>query len=467
MSDSMMPLMLTAAGLVIVMLGFFRIRQRQRHAREIDQLRQRMNRSDDQRRIAEQRYRDERGEAAMVTAAFEKIPLAVVVLSDRGYVRRINPAATDLLSIDAPSSDDDKSWRLIERIREPELIDAIAATTSDRPQSFEFERIIDETHIAPTQIATTQIAPTQIVGKDAAVRHVVGVAAKLDDDGVVVWFSSDDDRRVIESRRRDMIANLSHELKTPLSAVKGYAETAAVAIEDDDGESATYFLGQLRTQCVRLEQLIGDMLQMARMQSESATPVIDRFGLAGVIGDAMDAVSVIAESKRIVIDVETSMPVDVRSDREAVLTVVGNLLSNAVRYTAAEGKVKIGWTAQPGWFNVWVCDNGVGIDEADRERIFQRFYRVRRIGRVDRHKPGGDGDGNDHGGTGIGLSIVRTLVQRLGGSVTVQSEVGVGSRFEVRLPDVATDRPGDVATDRPGDVVTDRPGGVGMDHTGG
>jgi two-component system phosphate regulon sensor histidine kinase PhoR len=222
--------------------------------------------------------------------------------------------------------------------------------------------------------------------------------------------------------RREFVANISHELKTPLAAIKGYAETVELAIKDDP-DAAVHFMSQIGTQCLRLERLISDMMQLARAQAGRSHMKISSVSLGDIVTESIESYQPIAESKKIELTV-VPPPAEavVRSDPEAMLTIANNLIGNAIYYTPAGGQVRV-YCREAG--NCWalaVEDTGVGIPESEQKRIFERFYRV------EKSRSSADG------GTGIGLSIVKNLTVTLGGEVRVSSNPGEGSKFEVLLP---------------------------------
>ena len=232
--------------------------------------------------------------------------------------------------------------------------------------------------------------------------------------------------RRVEHIRREFVANVSHELKTPLAAIKGYAETVELAIQDDP-ESASHFMKQILSQCVRLERLVSDMMQLARAQDGTRNMTFVRLPLREVIADAFRSCSPIAESKQIELKVgDVQEDAVVIADSEATLTIVNNLISNAVRYTPDGGHVEISTERRDRFVAIVVKDDGVGIHESEQARIFERFYRVEKT----RESAGGS--------TGIGLSIVKNLALAQQGSVELSSRPGEGATFRVLLPATKT-----------------------------
>jgi two-component system phosphate regulon sensor histidine kinase PhoR len=227
--------------------------------------------------------------------------------------------------------------------------------------------------------------------------------------------------RRIEAVRRDFVANASHELKTPLAAIRAYAETLQLGALDDR-PVAEQFVGNIIEQADRINGLVQGMLQLSRVESSIAVQ-FEWFDVVEAARPCIAAANAVARGKSI--EIATDLPAEpltIRCDRDGFQTILGNLLSNAVRYTSDAGQVNVAIAQQGTHCVVRVSDTGIGISPEDLERIFERFYRAAK----DRSK--------QTGGTGLGLSIVKHLAQALGGVVQVSSQPGSGSCFEVRLP---------------------------------
>ena len=225
----------------------------------------------------------------------------------------------------------------------------------------------------------------------------------------------------LENMRREFTANVSHELKTPLAAIKAYAETLLMGALEDE-EHSRKFVERIGEQSNRLEALIQDLLKLARLQ-DSPQLRSDRVRLKDVIRQSVDSCAAIGKSQGVEIRVQPiSEWLEVIVDREAIATIVNNLVSNAVRYSQDGGKVNVSAECEEGQLTVEVSDTGIGIAEEEHERIFERFYRVDKARSA------------DSGGTGLGLAIVKNLVTLLGGSIHLTSQLGQGSTFKVTVP---------------------------------
>jgi two-component system phosphate regulon sensor histidine kinase PhoR len=225
----------------------------------------------------------------------------------------------------------------------------------------------------------------------------------------------------VDMIKKDFVANASHELKTPLAAIRAYAETLQMgALGDED--AAEDFVNNIVAQADRMDGLVQGMLQLSRVEVGAAMK-IRRFEALEAIQPCVDASRALARGKGIQVKLESEAEeIWIRSDRDGLQTIVGNLMSNAVRYTESGGAVIAKLTETDEELCIEVRDTGIGLKNEDVDRVFERFYRAEK----DRS--------TDSGGTGLGLSIVKHLVSALGGSVEVESELGRGSCFRVRVP---------------------------------
>jgi two-component system phosphate regulon sensor histidine kinase PhoR len=228
--------------------------------------------------------------------------------------------------------------------------------------------------------------------------------------------------RRLERMRTEFVANISHELKTPLTSIRGYVETLIGGAIHDDANNLR-FLGKIEQQVERLTAMVSDVLSLARIEDTerraAAHPVDWRSVIESVVERYHDAGKLAGH------DCATEMPdqsVAIEGDVESMTQILDNLLDNAVKYTPKGGKITIRALRRDGQAVLEVEDTGIGISAADRERIFERFFRTDRA------------RSRDTGGTGLGLAIVKHLAQRLGGEVGVASELGKGSRFSVSAP---------------------------------
>ena len=234
------------------------------------------------------------------------------------------------------------------------------------------------------------------------------------------------ERQHLEAVRRDFVANVSHELKTPVGALGVLAETLA---GEDDPEVVARLAARMQHEAFRVARTIDDLLQLSQIESNVlGMPALVK--IHDVIDDAVERTSPAAElaGVRVVAD-----PVDqnlvVMGDRAQLVSAVSNLCENAIKYSDERAPVQVTAVREDNWASITVADAGVGIPARDLERIFERFYRVDRA------------RSRDTGGTGLGLSIVRHVVQNHRGEITVRSREGDGSTFTFRVPLALDDTP--------------------------
>ncbi|WP_219816117.1 cell wall metabolism sensor histidine kinase WalK [Arthrobacter sp. B1805] len=234
-----------------------------------------------------------------------------------------------------------------------------------------------------------------------------------------------DDRTEItrsEEIRNDFVANVSHELKTPVGAISLLAEAIDDAAEDE--VAVRRFAQRMHKESGRLSALVQDIIELSRLQGADVVRRGKAVDINSVVAEAVDRNKLPAESKQIEIVVGGSVTMPVYGDRDLLMTAFRNLIDNAIRYSPEGTRVGVGVRSRDGLVQVSVTDQGAGITPEEQERIFERFYRIDAA------------RSRQTGGTGLGLSIVKHVVANHGGEVTVWSQAGQGSTFTVRLPEM-------------------------------
>ena len=242
--------------------------------------------------------------------------------------------------------------------------------------------------------------------------------------GAVLVLHDTTDLRRLERLRQEFVANVSHELKTPLSVIKVCVETLLDGAMDDP-HHRRQFLEQLDSQSNRLHALILDLLSLARIESGEELFDFKSIAISEIVQSCLERHLPRAETKEQVVEIvppEGDDAVAVWADEEALEQILDNLLDNAVKYTPQGGRVSVRWRREGEQVCLEVADTGIGIPEADLPRIFERFYRVDKA------------RSREMGGTGLGLSIVKHLTQAMQGSVRAASRPGQGTTFAVYLP---------------------------------
>ncbi|TSE18053.1 two-component sensor histidine kinase [Arthrobacter sp. KBS0703] len=234
-----------------------------------------------------------------------------------------------------------------------------------------------------------------------------------------------DDRTEItrtEEIRNDFVANVSHELKTPVGAISLLAE--ALESSADDEEAVRRFAKRMHKESARLAALVQDIIELSRLQGANVAQRGHAVDINDVISEAVDRSQLPAESKNIKIVIGGRVEAKVYGDQDLLVTALRNLIDNAIRYSPENTRVGIGVRSREGLISVSVTDQGEGLSPEDQERVFERFYRV-------------DAARSRHtGGTGLGLSIVKHVISNHGGEVTLWSQPGQGSTFTLRLPEI-------------------------------
>ena len=262
--------------------------------------------------------------------------------------------------------------------------------------------------------------PRGLRGEMSIVVHLR--VAPLGDEYILILADDRTEFSRIEAVRNDFVANVSHELKTPVGAISLLTET----IEDaaDDADAVTRFSQRLHKESRRLAALVQDIIELSRVQGKNIVHQGTPVDLNEVLSEAADRSRLPAESKNIEIRLGGSLPRRVHGDGDQLMMAFRNLIDNAVRYSPENTRVGIGLSSRDGIAQVTITDQGIGIAQEDQERIFERFYRVDAA------------RSRQTGGTGLGLSIVKHVISNHGGEVSLWSQQGRGSTFTVRLPEL-------------------------------
>ncbi|WP_354242405.1 ATP-binding protein [Arthrobacter sp. UYEF20] len=225
-----------------------------------------------------------------------------------------------------------------------------------------------------------------------------------------------------EEVRNDFVANVSHELKTPVGAISLLAE--ALESSADDPEAVRRFAKRMHKESARLAALVQDIIELSRLQGANVAQQGRPVDINTVVSEAVDRSQLPAETKNIQLVVGGHADAMVYGDQDLLVTALRNLIDNAIRYSPENTRVGVGVRAKDGLVAVSVTDQGEGLSPEDQERVFERFYRV-------------DSARSRHtGGTGLGLSIVKHVISNHGGEVTLWSQPGQGSTFTIRLPEM-------------------------------
>jgi two-component system sensor histidine kinase SenX3 len=258
------------------------------------------------------------------------------------------------------------------------------------------------------------------VGGRAAKVWVLATAAPLGSGYVILTLEDRTEARRLDETRRDFVANISHELKTPIGAIGLLAETLQGAT--DDPEAVLKFASSLQREASRLGHIVQEIIELSRLQAATEVKNSAECRLADLISDSLERVRILADSKnmRLVADLDDSILIEV--SYEQIATAITNLFENAINYSDPGGQVGISLKRVENFAEIVVTDSGVGIALEDQARIFERFYRV------------DPSRSRETGGTGLGLAIVKHIALNHGGEITVFSKPGLGSTFTLTLP---------------------------------
>ena len=251
--------------------------------------------------------------------------------------------------------------------------------------------------------------------------HALVAPLSLTDAGFVVIYATDQSENVrMEKARRDFVANVSHELKTPVGSMALLAE--ALMESSDDEDSVSYFGTRLVEESHRMGDLISELISLSKLQGAQPLPELTPVSVDELVDVAIDRMLISAESAGIELSRDEPSGITVLGDRESLLTALVNLVANAVNYSPDSTPVTVTQKIVDDHVHISVTDRGIGIAEEYQDRVFERFFRVDKA------------RSRATGGTGLGLAIVKHVVANHGGELTLWSQPGVGSTFTIVLP---------------------------------
>ena len=297
------------------------------------------------------------------------------------------------------------------------LIKEERITSEDLMALVRVVRRTNEKHRGTIEIARGPIGP----GK----RELTVSVVPLTQDGMVlVMITDESEARRIDAVRRDFVANVSHELKTPIGALGLLSE--AILGAKDEPESVVKFASRMQNEAKRLADLVQEIIDLSRLQSSDPLNKAYDVEISDVVREAVNQAQFSSEKRVVALEVGELQDATVTGDRDQLITAVHNLIENAVNYSPENTKVTIVTKRNDDLIEISVTDQGIGIAESDLARIFERFYRV------------DPARSRLTGGTGLGLSIVKHVALNHGGDVKVWSKIGVGSTFTLQLPILMT-----------------------------
>jgi two-component system phosphate regulon sensor histidine kinase PhoR len=350
------------------------------------------------------------GERNRSSAILRSMVEGVAVIDAEERLVFYNRAFSEILNVDPATAE---GRPLIEVIRNSDLLSLIRRALHGE------EGLQTDITMGITQTQSFSITAAPVKALDVSVS---GRAPNEKPSGAVVVLHDVTELRRLERVRQDFVANVSHEFKTPLTAIQGFAETLLAGALDDP-ENNRRFLEIIRNHAMRLARLTNDLLKLARIEAGKMEVEFSSVGLLELIEACTETTLLKANRKEITLEITVppQLPA-VRGDAALLHDVLQNLLDNAIQYTPPRGHISVAATAGAREAVITVTDTGIGIPLADSERIFERFYRVDAA------------RSREAGGTGLGLSIAKHIVEAHGGKLWVESTVGQGSKFSFSLP---------------------------------
>jgi two-component system phosphate regulon sensor histidine kinase PhoR len=375
--------------------GDLSARSRVRRSDEVGELARIVNRSADQLQERITEIARDRGRIDAILSAMED---GVMAVDHRGEVLLANQALRESLELQEPVG---RHYLEVVRQREVgELLESVLRTGAREAEEVEMLR----------------------GGRAYAVTGVPFPGPEGQPPGAVLTFHDVTSRHRVERVRRDFVANASHELRTPLTSIRGFVE----ALEDgamDEPDTGRRFLGKIRLNADRMASLVADLLELSRLESGERAPAWEAVAPSEVAEEVAASLSGAAERKGVTLHRTDRGAPTVVSDADRLRQILENLVENAVKYTPAGGRIEIATRPGPGGgAEVVVADDGPGIPAEHLPRIFERCYRVDKA------------RSREMGGTGLGLSIVKHLAEGMGATVSVESQLGQGTRFTLTVP---------------------------------
>ncbi|WP_251549534.1 two-component system histidine kinase PnpS [Neobacillus muris] len=336
-----------------------------------------------------------------LTALIENIGAGLVLIDSRGYINLINKGYIDLF-----------------HINHADYLQKLYYEVIDQP---EVCKIVAEVFRTEHKVSNQLQMPVGIERKYFDVYGVPIIGTNNVWKGVLVVFHDITELKKLELMRKDFVANVSHELKTPVTSIKGFSETLLDGAMNNK-ETLESFLSIILKESERLQSLIQDLLELSKLEAYGFTLNKLEFDLHHLLEDVINLLSGKAKEKNISLELAClPNPVIINGDVDRLKQVFINLIANAITYTPSDGEVTVTLTENRDSVAITVKDTGIGIEKEEIPRIFERFYRVDRA------------RSRNSGGTGLGLAIVKHIVEAHHGNLHVESEVGKGSVFKVEL----------------------------------
>lgn len=343
----------------------------------------------------------EQMQAEQLSTLIDHVQSGLVLIGRKGYIELVNRKFLQMFGKNAKNY---VGYLYYEVLEHPIFDEAVQKV-------FLYEKRVKEsfTHYIGTEKYYYEIIGAPIINEKNELKGAV----------IVVYDISE--LKKLELMRKDFVANVSHELKTPITSIKGFAETLLEGGMEDK-EITREFLGIIYQEGNRMQELIEDLLALSKLEQEDLELHYESFDATELVSDAVLGLQHKAKQKNLSLTLETDQKIVLEADKPRVKQIILNLLDNAINYTPAEGMITVSVRQINDYIRFSVSDTGIGIDEESLARIFERFYRVDKA------------RSRNTGGTGLGLAIVKHIVEVHKGQIDIESEVNKGTTIDVYLP---------------------------------
>ncbi|WP_421380417.1 two-component system histidine kinase PnpS [Bacillus salacetis] len=335
-----------------------------------------------------------------LTTLIENMGSGLLLIDHRGFAVLTNKAFKEFFSVDSERITNKRYYELI--------------------QFPEVNKLVEEIFMTEQNLRKQLFLPLKIERRHFEVYGAPIIGTKEEWKGIVLVFHDITELKKLEQMRKDFVANVSHELRTPITSIKGFSETLLDGAMNDK-DTLEMFLNIILRESDRLQSLITDLLDLSKMEKQGFQLNVHEADIRGILEDVVTILEKKPEKKDIELVLHADEPVVAEVDGFRIKQVFINLIGNAIIYTPAGGEVSVSLSQTDSTVIIEVRDNGIGIEEEEIPRIFERFYRVDKA------------RSRDSGGTGLGLAIVKHLIEAHGGNIQVESKVNEGTAFTVTL----------------------------------
>lgn len=338
-------------------------------------------------------------ERSKLNTIFNNMADGVIAIDTKGYIIHANPIAKDILELEGYSNKDFVSVNL------------------SNLKNFKFNEIDYETTDGLEGEEIVEIKDVVYRIKYAPFRNEINNTG-----GLIIVFQDITEQHKLDNMRKEFVANVSHELKTPITTIKSYTETL-IDYKDLEEGLMYNFLDVINNECDRMARIVRNLLQLSNMDYNKVHWNMVEYSIEKVLEDACTKLNLAFKEKKqkVNIKIEDNIP-NIIMDKDGIEQVILNIISNAIKYTPKEGTIEIYARAKGEEAIISIKDNGIGIPDEDKERIFERFYRVDK------------GRSRELGGTGLGLSIAKQIVEAHEGKLILESQYKVGTKVDIILP---------------------------------